>query len=190
MRGQAGFWDIDERCARLSEAGDPLEKLDALVPWEVFRKPLARALKRSDGAKGERPLGGLFFMDEAQVFSPSSGSTPSTRSTLALASQARKYGLGLIFATQAPKGLHNQIPGNATTQFFGFLNAPVQITAAKEMAAAKGGDVTGIGQLTQGQFFAASEALAFQKIRTPLCLTYHPASPLTEEEIVRLASSE
>ena len=55
MRGQAGFWDIDERCVRLSEAGDPLEKLNALVPWEVFRKPLAKALKRSDGAKGGRP---------------------------------------------------------------------------------------------------------------------------------------
>ncbi|MFQ5483212.1 MAG: IS5 family transposase [Nitrospinaceae bacterium] len=55
MRGQAGFWDIDERCARLSEAGDPLEKLDAVVPWAVFRKPLAKALKRSDGVKGGRP---------------------------------------------------------------------------------------------------------------------------------------
>jgi IS5 family transposase len=55
MRGQAGFWDIDERYVRLSEAGDPLEKLNALVPWEVFRKPLAKALKRSDGARGGRP---------------------------------------------------------------------------------------------------------------------------------------
>jgi len=55
MRGQAGFWDIDERYGRLSEAGDPLEKLNALVPWEVFAKPLAKALKRSDGAKGGRP---------------------------------------------------------------------------------------------------------------------------------------
>jgi IS5 family transposase len=55
MRGQPGFWDIDERYARLSAAGDPLEKLDAVVPWAVFRKPLARALKRSDGAKGGRP---------------------------------------------------------------------------------------------------------------------------------------
>ena len=55
MRGQAGFWDIDERYVRLSEAGDPLEKLNAVVPWEVFRKPLAKALKRSDGAKGGRP---------------------------------------------------------------------------------------------------------------------------------------
>lgn len=55
MRGQAGFWDIDERYTRLSEAGDPLEKLNAVVPWEVFRKPLSKALKRSDGAKGGRP---------------------------------------------------------------------------------------------------------------------------------------
>ena len=76
---------------------------------------------------GDRPLGGLFVMDEAQTFAPSAGRTATTGSTLALASQARKYGLGLIFATQAPKGLHNQIPGNATTQFFGLLNAPAQI---------------------------------------------------------------
>ena len=32
-----------------------MEKLSAVVPWEVFRKPLAKALKRSDGAKGGRP---------------------------------------------------------------------------------------------------------------------------------------
>jgi IS5 family transposase len=55
MRGQAGFWEIDERYVRLSEAGDPLEKLNAVVCWEVFAKPLAKALKRSDGAKGGRP---------------------------------------------------------------------------------------------------------------------------------------
>ena len=55
MRGQAGFWDIDDRYVRLSEAGDPLEKLNAVVPWEVFREPLAKALKRSDGGKGGRP---------------------------------------------------------------------------------------------------------------------------------------
>ncbi len=40
---------------RLSEAGDPLERLNALIPWEVFREPLSKALKRSDGAKGGRP---------------------------------------------------------------------------------------------------------------------------------------
>jgi len=56
MRGQQpGFWDIEERYARLSEVGDPLETLNGVVPWEVFRKPLAKALQRSNGAKGGRP---------------------------------------------------------------------------------------------------------------------------------------
>jgi transposase, IS5 family len=55
MAGQAGLWDIDERYALLSEAGDPLEKLNLVVTWSVFRKPLSKALKRSDGAKGGRP---------------------------------------------------------------------------------------------------------------------------------------
>ena len=96
---------------------------------------------------GDRPLGGLFVMDEAQTFAPSGAMTACTQSTLALASQARKYGLGLVFATQAPKGLHNRIPGNAATQFFGLLNSPTQIDAAKEMAAAKGGDVADISRL-------------------------------------------
>ena len=40
MAGRAGFWDIEDRYVRLSEAGDPLEKLDAVVPWGEFRKPL------------------------------------------------------------------------------------------------------------------------------------------------------
>jgi transposase, IS5 family len=55
MRGQAGFWDVDDRYALLSEAGDPLLKLNEVVAWGVFRKPLAKVLKRSDGAKGGRP---------------------------------------------------------------------------------------------------------------------------------------
>src|SRR5205807_10530147 len=99
---------------------------------------------------GDRPLGGLFVMDEAQTFASASGKTPCTSSSIALASQARKYGLGLVFATQAPKGLHNQISGNATTQFFGLLNAPAQIEAARELAQAKGGKLPHTGLLSRG----------------------------------------
>lgn len=32
-----------------------MEKLNAIIPWAVFEKPLAKALKRSDGLKGGRP---------------------------------------------------------------------------------------------------------------------------------------
>ena len=139
---------------------------------------------------GDRPLGGLFVMDEAQTFAPSGGRTATTESTLALASQARKYGLGLVFATQAPKGLHNRIAGNATTQFFGLLNAPAQIAAAREMAAQKGGDARGIARLRPGEFFAASDAVAFQRVRSPMCLSHHPRSALTQEEVLALARAQ
>jgi hypothetical protein len=138
---------------------------------------------------GDRPLGGLFVMDEAQTLAPSSGKTPCTASSIALASQARKYGLGLVFATQAPKGLHNQISGNATTQLFGLLNAPAQIDAARELAQAKGGALPDIGLLGSGQFYAAGEGFSFVKVKTPLCLTYHPKAPLSPEEVIERAAA-
>lgn len=135
----------------------------------------------------DAPLGGLLVMDEAQNFAPSGKGTPCTESTLALASQARKYGLGLVFATQAPKGLHNRISGNATTQLYGKLQSPTQISAAKEIAASRGGDVRDIGHLGVGEFYVTSDELPLQKVRTRLCLTHHPPSPLTEEEVIARA---
>lgn len=109
---------------------------------------------------------------------------------MSLASQARKYGLGLMFATQSPKGLRNQIPGNAATQCYGLLNAPVQIDAAREMARAKGGDVPGISQLRSGEFYVALEARSFAKVRAPLCLSHLSNSPLTIEEVLERARAQ
>jgi hypothetical protein len=134
----------------------------------------------------DRPLGGLFVMDEAQDLAPSTGITACTVSTLRLVAQARKYGLGMLFATQAPKALHNWIPANSTTQFFGLLNSPAQIAAARELARAKGADVPDISNLSAGQFYLATEGSAFRRIRTPMCLSRH-SGPLTEEEVIRRA---
>lgn len=139
---------------------------------------------------GDRPLGGLLVMDEAQNFAPSSHTTACTHSTLALSSQARKYGLGLVFATQSPRGLHNHIPGNATTQFYGLLNSPAQIAVAREMARVKGGNVPDISKLRSGQFYLALEGNAFHKIQTPWCLSHHPPSPPTTDEVLALAQRE
>jgi len=55
MKGQLGFFDLDERYAQLSQSGDPLERLSAAVNFEAFRYRLDKALKRGDGAKGGRP---------------------------------------------------------------------------------------------------------------------------------------
>lgn len=139
---------------------------------------------------GDRPLGGLLVMDEAQTLAPSGGITASTRSTIVLASQARKYGLGLLFATQAPKGLHNQITGNTTTQFFGRLQSPAQIAAVKEVAGPKGSTLSDISELIRGEFYVTGDTFSFRRIEAPLCLTHHPASPLRLEEVLDRARNK
>ena len=51
MRGQAGFFDVDERLKQLSAKGDNLERLSAVVDFELFRADLEGAVPRSDGAQ-------------------------------------------------------------------------------------------------------------------------------------------
>ena len=55
MVGQLGFFDIDSRLRELSANGDDLERISALVDFEVVRFDLVRAVPRSDGTKGGRP---------------------------------------------------------------------------------------------------------------------------------------
>src|SRR5579864_1310449 len=55
MRGQAGFFDVEERLKELSAKGDALERLSAVVDFALFRADLERAVPRSDGSKGGRP---------------------------------------------------------------------------------------------------------------------------------------
>ncbi|OAJ67065.1 transposase [Gluconobacter cerinus] len=52
---QPGFFDVEERLARLSGLGDQLEALSLTVDLEVFRLELDKALAYSDGSKGGRP---------------------------------------------------------------------------------------------------------------------------------------
>lgn len=55
MGNQPGFFDVRDRYSALSRAGDPLEGLGTLIPWESFRKPLKKALRRKDNGLGGRP---------------------------------------------------------------------------------------------------------------------------------------
>ena len=55
MVGQPGLFDIDERLEELSAKGDELERLNAIVDFELFRPDLEHAVPRSDRVKGGRP---------------------------------------------------------------------------------------------------------------------------------------
>lgn len=67
MKKQAGFFDLEDRYAELSKAGDPLEQLDDVVNFEAFRYRLNKALKRSDGRQGGRPAYDVVLMFKVLV---------------------------------------------------------------------------------------------------------------------------
>ena len=55
MKGQLGFFDLDDRYEQLSKFGDPLERLSGAVNFEAFRYRQDKVLKRADRLKGGRP---------------------------------------------------------------------------------------------------------------------------------------
>lgn len=69
------------------------------------------------------------------------------------------------------------------------MNSPAQIEAAREMARAKGGLVPDISRLRAGNFYVATEGESFHRIVAPWCLSYHPASPPSAEDVLALANS-
>jgi hypothetical protein len=132
--------------------------------------------------------GRLYVLDEAQNFAPSGRGTACKASALSLVAQARKYGLGLMFATQAPKGLDNKIVMNCTTQFYGKMGSETDARTVKQLIHDKGGSADDIGKLARGEFYFSTEgSLRPFKLRTPLCLSWHPPTPPTAEEILQLA---
>jgi len=53
---QNSLFDLDNRYASLSEAGDPLERLNAVIDWEIFRPLLERIdAKERKTAAGRKP---------------------------------------------------------------------------------------------------------------------------------------
>jgi DNA helicase HerA-like ATPase len=103
--------------------------------------------------------------------------------------QARKYGLGIVVATQGPKNINHNVIANCDTQFFGRANSPAAFEVVGAAISQRGGDPTKISRLKTGQFFICSEAITPPaKIHSPLYLSYHPASPLSEEDVLQRAA--
>lgn len=51
---QLGFFDTENKYERLTELGDPLEKLNAVINWEMFREKLTAVCQKGDHTKGGR----------------------------------------------------------------------------------------------------------------------------------------
>jgi hypothetical protein len=134
------------------------------------------------------PRGLLYVIDEAQLFIPSGAGALSKTSGVQLVAQARKYGLGMIAVTQAPKGIDNKVISNCTTQFLGKQNSPTDQQSVKSMIAATGGSADDVGKLAAGEFYFKTEKSGKPfRLKTPICLSYHPPNPPTPEEVIARA---
>lgn len=55
MGKQLIMFGAEEQLERLSKLGDPLEKLNAAIDWEMFRAPIRKRIRKEDNSKGGRP---------------------------------------------------------------------------------------------------------------------------------------
>jgi IS5 family transposase len=106
MAGQPGFFDTDERLAALSAAGDPLERLNQVVDFELFRPELEAALGRSDRAQGGRPPYDAVLMFKVLVL----------QTLYTLADDATEYQIKdrLSFMRFLGLALHDRVPDAKT----------------------------------------------------------------------------
>jgi DNA helicase HerA-like ATPase len=137
------------------------------------------------------PLRGLLVIDEARDFVPSGKGSPCLASVQRLAAQARKYGFGVVFANQDPKGIDNKIVANCSTQWLGKMNSPAAIDTAVELLRGRGcnsGD--DVGSLKTGRFYVsnADHLMPPTKLATPMCLSAH-GGPLTPEAVMEKAAA-
>ena len=110
MAGQPGFFDADERLKALSAAGDPLQRLAAVVDFELFRAELEAALARSDRAKGGRPPYDAVLMFKVLVL----------QTLYSLSDDATEYQLKdrLSFMRFCGLALHDAVPDAKTSRLF------------------------------------------------------------------------
>jgi transposase, IS5 family len=110
MSSQPGFFDADERLRRLSAAGDPLERLRAVVDFELFRPALDTTLERADRSRGGRPPYDAVMMFRILVL----------QALYTLSDEQTEYQLRdrLSFMRFAGLALHDPVPDAKTIWLF------------------------------------------------------------------------
>jgi hypothetical protein len=135
-----------------------------------------------------RPLLGLLVIDEARDFVPATRSVPGKESLLRLVPQARKYGLGILFATEAPKSVDQQLIAGCATHLYGRVSSPAAIETVREQIRRRGGNASDVATLMPNVFYAHTEGMSSPiRVAQLPCLSAHPANPPGEFEIIQRA---
>lgn len=127
-------------------------------------------------------LAGLVVLDEAKDFVPARGNAASSLPIKRAAAQLRKYGYGLVVATQEPRSVDHRVVANSSTQVFGKALAPATQEAMQTMMSQLGGQPARLGTLRPGQFFVSvPESPAPRKMQAPWCLSFHGPAPSPDD---------
>lgn len=168
-----------------------LAALGSLEDHQVFLNALAMALFgwiRRNPSPPERVLQGLLVLDEAKDFMPTGRTNLCKDTLLRLVRQARKYGLGMIFATQEPQSIDHAAIANCTTQIYGKASSPPAIERMRTQLQVRGGRGDDVTQLRPGEFYVSTDTTpAPVKTATAWCLSWQPATPLDLEGVMERA---
>ena len=102
MRGQPGFFDVDDRLKRLSDLGDRREAFRTAVEFEMFRPELNAALAYSDGSQGGRPPFDPVMMFKILVMQAANNLSDERAEFLINARLSFRRFLGLAFSARVP----------------------------------------------------------------------------------------
>ena len=103
---QLSFFDAEKRYEKLTELGDPLEKLNKVMDWEMFREKLTAVCQKEDYTKGGRPPIDVIIKFKASVI----------RRIYALSFDQAEYQINdrLSFMRFLGLGVHNKVLDSRT----------------------------------------------------------------------------
>jgi hypothetical protein len=139
--------------------------------------------------QGHRSSGGrLVVLDEAHLYAAGRETSAAKRGAFALARQASRFGLGLVFASQAPHAFDPGVVANCLTRVYGGLGSPSDAATVAALMTETGGAAEDLALLRPGEFYFASEAHPRPiKLRASLSLSRRTLSPPNLQEIAAIA---
>ncbi|MDY7105859.1 MAG: ATPase [Actinomycetota bacterium] len=144
---------------------------------------------RTHPAGDDRGVRGLLVIDEVKDLLGANDSSAVKRSLLGLFDQARLHGLGVLVATQEPRGLDERVTAATRMHLIGRFSSPGGIAAARDLLRPHGARGRDVPRLDTRQFFAFSDAVQpVAKIAAPPSLSHDAPSPLSVEQLEERAS--
>jgi hypothetical protein len=134
-------------------------------------------------------LAGLLVIDEAKDLVPSQRKASSSDTIIRFANQARKYGFGLVLASQTYGSVNHSVVSNCQTLVVGRQNSP---TSVKNANASLGAEDADTKSLENFLFFLKAPASVsgspVRRFEIAYSLSRHAVNPPVPQQIIEMAA--